>query len=167
MCNCDNCKGAEYCEAHDKEFEEVQKAVDELEERESELTQEEVDAGLGAFDDNDGPVDDDNGNETAVDSDDDNIVCVEDTPKERLYREITDLSEKIDKLESYLKRRNEDGVRLIVAAKLTDAQVYLLHKQLEVMNEYYNILCSRYSIFDVRKSEGAQGITSDVEIIKE
>ena len=62
------------------------------------------------------------------------------TAKERLAVEIKDLSEKIDKLSSFLKRRNEDGVRVIVEQRLTDAAVYLLHHQLEVMQEYYNVL---------------------------
>ena len=160
MCNCDECKGNEHCEAHDKEFEEVQKVAAEKDETWAkefvedlkegvniefkDFTQEEVNAGLKAFDD-----------EPTT------------TPKERLYDEIIDLGKKIDKLGSYLKGRNEDGVRLVVADRLTDAQEYLLHKQFEIMNEYYNILCSRYSIFDVKKVAGATGVTSAVEIVKE
>ena len=85
------------------------------------------------------------------------------TPKTRLANEIQDLANKIKKLESYLKGRNTDGVRLVVADRLTEAQVYLLGKQLEVMSEYYDILVSRYSIFDVKCVEDKW---PEVEIVK-
>lgn len=154
MCNCDECRGAEYCEAHDKEYEEMQKALAEATEKDGveELTQEEIDAGLKKFDEIDLEKE------------------AAETPsnvKTRLFDEIMDLGEKIDKLGRYLNGRNEDGVRHIIADRLTDAQVYLLHKQYDTMNEYYNILCSRYSIFDLKKPINAKGLTSAVEIVTE
>lgn len=124
------------CEAHSVEYEKIKGEVimdkTELKEdtvlvqEEGLLSQEEVDEGLKAFDE-------------------------QSTPKTRLEGEIRELSDKIDRLSGYLKRRDVDGVRLIVKDGLTDAAVYLLHHQLEVMQEYYNILCARYSIFDVKK----------------
>lgn len=73
------------------------------------------------------------------------------TPKERVYSEAAELRDKIDKLETFLRKRNLDGIKIIEEMKLTDAAVYLLYKQLDAMKEYYNILCARYSIFDTRK----------------
>ena len=73
------------------------------------------------------------------------------TAKERLYNEAMALSDKIEKLNSFLKQRDADGVRVVT--KLPGAQIYLLNKQLEVMEEYNNILVARYSVFDVKRGE--------------
>lgn len=153
MCNCEG-KGIEYCEAHDKEYVEMQEAlVEAMEKAEAEKpTQEEIDEGLKRFDEIDRKKE---------------AVETPSSAKTRLFDEIMDLSEKIDKLGHYLNGRNSDGVRYIIADRLTDAQVYLLHKQYDTMNEYYNILCSRYSIFDIRKPVGAKGLTSAVEMATE
>ena len=92
----------------------------------------------------------------------------ETTAKERLYNEIAQLSERIDKLAAYIRGRDENGIRNIIKDDLTDAQVYLLNTQLETMHQYYNILVARYSIFDVRRGEpGGLGITGAVRIVKE
>lgn len=155
MCNLNDCN-SELCEAYGEEYQDVAKTIEEFEGLQKDTilvsdenmpTQEEVDEGLAAFDESKGED-----NET--------------TPKERLYNEILNLGEKIDRLNRYLNGRDINGVRHIISDCLTDAQVYLLHKQLEVMNEYYNILCSRYSIFDVKKPANVKGLTSAVEIVK-
>ena len=75
------------------------------------------------------------------------------TAKERLYQEAVELREKIDRLENFLRKRNEDGIKIIETLKLTEAAIYLLCEQLETMKKYYNILCARYSIFDVKSEE--------------
>ncbi len=154
MCNRDENMGIEYYEAHDKEYEEMQEALAEaMEKAEAEKpTQEEIDEGLKRFDEIDREKE------------------AAETPsnaKTRLFDEIMDLSEKIDKLGHYLNGRNSDGVRYIIVDRLTDAQVYLLHKQYDTMNEYYNILCSRYSIFDIKRPVNTKGLTSVVEIVTE
>ena len=75
------------------------------------------------------------------------------TPKERLYIEINDLLEKINKLDAFMRKRDEDGIRVIQKMGLTEAAVYLMQKQLETEKELNDILVARYSIFDVKKGE--------------
>ena len=58
------------------------------------------------------------------------------TPKERVCSEAAELRDKIDKLETFLRKRNLDGIKIIEEMKLTDAAVYLLYKQLDAMKEY-------------------------------
>lgn len=75
------------------------------------------------------------------------------TPKERLYIEISDLLGKIDKLDAFMRKRDEDGIRVTQKMGLTEAAVYLMQKQLETEKELNDILVARYSIFDVKKGE--------------
>ena len=132
------------CEVNEKEYDEVSEILDTLDKSEvrDDITQKDVDEGLEVFE-------------------------VKSTPKDRLRHEIENLSEKIDKLNGYLRRRNEDGIRMTVVDKLTDAQVYLLNTQLEVMHQYYNILVARYSIFDVKSDEVEVGAADIVKIVEE
>ena len=74
------------------------------------------------------------------------------TPKERLYNEIIDLQDKIAKLDEFMRKRNEDGVRLTTALGISEAGLYLMQKQLELEKELNDILVARYSIFDVKKN---------------
>ena len=124
--------GIENCELGEKEYLEEQQGLNEVNHTENEevqegaeLTAEEVKEGLEAFDE-------------------------QSTPKSRLKTEIEELGTKIDKLHHFLNKRNEDGIRLTVALGFTEAQIFLMHEQVKVMEQYYNILVSRYSIFDVR-----------------
>jgi len=137
--------GTESCELGEKEYLEEQQGLNEVEHIEKEcaeegadLTAEEVKEGLEAFDE-------------------------PSTPKSRLRAEIEELGEKIDKLHHFLNKRNEDGVRVTVALRFTEAQTFLLHEQVKVMEQYYNILVSRYSIFDARVGNEV----GEVEIVKE
>lgn len=75
------------------------------------------------------------------------------TPKERLYIEINDLLERINKLDAFMRKRDEDGIRVTQKMGLTEAAVYLMQKQLETEKELNDILVARYSIFDVKKGE--------------
>ena len=75
------------------------------------------------------------------------------TPKERLYIEINDLLEKINKLDEFMRKRDENGIRLINKMGLTEAAVHLMGKQLELEKELNDVLVARYSIFDVKKGE--------------
>ena len=75
------------------------------------------------------------------------------TPKERLYIEINDLLERINKLDAFMKKRDENGVRVIQKMGLTEAAIHLMSKQLELEKELNDVLVARYSIFDVKKGE--------------
>ena len=75
------------------------------------------------------------------------------TAKERLHHEIYELSNRIDKLHSFLRKRDADGILMIKKLKFTDAQILLMSKQLEIMTELHDILSARYSIFDVKKED--------------
>lgn len=75
------------------------------------------------------------------------------TPKERLYIEINDLLERINKLDAFMKKRDENGVRVIQKMGLTEAAIHLMGRQLELEKELNDILVARYSIFDVKKGE--------------
>lgn len=75
------------------------------------------------------------------------------TAKERLYTEINDLQVKIEKLDSFLRKRDEDGVRMTVKLQLTEAQVWLMNKQLELEKDLNDVLVARYSIYDYKKGE--------------
>lgn len=75
------------------------------------------------------------------------------TPKERLYIEINDLLERINKLDAFMKKRDENGIRVIQKMGLTEAAIHLMSKQLECEKELNDILVARYSIFDVKKGE--------------
>lgn len=75
------------------------------------------------------------------------------TPKERLYNEIVELQDRIQKLEAFIKKRDEDGVRMTEKLKITEAGLHLMFKQLELMKELNDVLVSRYSIFDFKKGE--------------
>ena len=80
-------------------------------------------------------------------------MMAEATPKERLYVEINELLGRIEKLDAFMRKRDEDGVRMTQKLKLTDAAVYLMNKQLELEKELNDVLVARYSIFDVKKGE--------------
>lgn len=75
------------------------------------------------------------------------------TPKERLYIEINNLLERINKLDAFMKKRDENGVRVIQKMGLTEAAIHLMGRQLELEKELNDILVARYSIFDVKKGE--------------
>lgn len=75
------------------------------------------------------------------------------TPKERLYIEINDLLERINKLDAFMKKRDENGVRVIQKMGLTEAAIHLMSRQLELEKELNDVLVARYSIFDVKKGE--------------
>jgi hypothetical protein len=85
------------------------------------------------------------------------------TAKTRLYAEAYALVERIEKLESFLKRRNEDGVKLVDAMGLTSAQVLLMTKQVELEKKLYDVLVARLSIFDVRVTNVDTGKVEVVE----
>lgn len=149
MCNCENCNG-ELCEAHDKEYEEEMKAVNEYlaDSSEEELTQEDINAALVA-DLKDGV------NLLSDEEKRDVLEVVKGsllrTPKDRVIQEAADLSKKIDALHKYLKGYNSDGIRYIAADELPDATVYLLQEQEKAMVTYYNCLVARLSIWGTKK----------------
>lgn len=150
MCNCENYNG-ELCEAHDKEYEEEMKAVNEClaDSSSEEFTQEDINAALVA-DLRDG-IDllSDEEKKDILEVVKSSLLC---TPKERAIQEAEDLSKKIDALHSYLKGYNPDGVRHTKADGLPDATVYLLQEQEKAMVTYYNCLVARLSIWGVKKN---------------
>ena len=75
------------------------------------------------------------------------------TPKERLYNEILELQDRIGKLDEFMRKRNEDGVRMTTVLGITEAGLLLMQKQLELEKELNDILVARYSIFDFKKGE--------------
>jgi hypothetical protein len=75
------------------------------------------------------------------------------TPKERLYNEILDLQDRIGKLDEFMRKRNEDGIRLTTVLGISEAGLLLMQKQLELEKELNDILVARYSIFDFKKGE--------------
>lgn len=75
------------------------------------------------------------------------------TPKERLYNEILELQDKIGKLDEFMRKRNEDGVRMTTVLGITEAGLLLMQKQLELEKELNDVLVARYSIFDFKKGE--------------
>lgn len=149
MCNCENCN-SELCEAHDKEYEEEMKAVNEYlaDSSEEELTQEDINAALVA--------DLKDGVNFLSDEEKREILEIVKTsllrtPKDRAFQEADELSKKIDALHKYLKGYNVDGVRYIAADGLPDATVYLLQEQEKAMVTYYNCLVARLSIWGTKK----------------
>ena len=86
------------------------------------------------------------------------------TPKARLYAEALTLKDNIDKLSKFLRGYNKDGIRNVVALKLTDAQIFLIQHQLELEQELYDTLVARLSIFDVYRTEVSG---EEVEVVKE
>ena len=75
------------------------------------------------------------------------------TPKERLYNEILELQAKIEKLDEFMRKRNEDGVRVTTVLGISEAGLLLMQKQLELEKELNDVLVARYSIFDFKKGE--------------
>lgn len=75
------------------------------------------------------------------------------TPKERLYNEILELQDRIGKLDEFMRKRNEDGVRMTTVLGITEAGLLLMQKQLELEKELNDVLVARYSIFDFKKGE--------------
>jgi hypothetical protein len=75
------------------------------------------------------------------------------TPKERLYNEILDLQAKIEKLDEFMRKRNEDGIRITTVLGISEAGLLLMQKQLELEKELNDVLVARYSIFDFKKGE--------------
>ena len=73
------------------------------------------------------------------------------TPKERLYNEILELQERIGKLDEFMRKRNEDGIRMTTVLGISEAGLLLMQKQLELEKELNDILVARYSIFDFKK----------------
>ena len=64
-----------------------------------------------------------------------------------------DLLERINKLDAFMKKRDENGVRVIQKMGLTEAAIHLMSRQLELEKELNDVLVARYSIFDVKKGE--------------
>lgn len=75
------------------------------------------------------------------------------TPKERLYNEILELQARIGKLDEFMRKRNEDGVRMTTVLGISEAGLLLMQKQLELEKELNDVLVARYSIFDFKKGE--------------
>ena len=73
------------------------------------------------------------------------------TPKERLYNEILELQARIGKLDEFMRKRNEDGIRMTTVLGISEAGLLLMQKQLELEKELNDILVARYSIFDFKK----------------
>lgn len=155
MDNCENYNG-ELCEAHDKEYEEEMKAVNEYLANSSseEFTQEDINAALVA----------DLKNRVDLLSDEEKKEVLEvvknsllRTPKDRSVQEADELGKKIDELHKYLKGYNVDGVRYIAADGLPDATIYLLQEQEKAMVTYYNCLVARLSIWGIKKNNEEKG----------
>ena len=86
------------------------------------------------------------------------------TPKARLYAEAEELGNKIEALDKFLRMRDmKTGERNVVLKGITDAQLFLMQKQLELEKELYNILVARYSVFDVRVDDRENGTVKIVE----
>lgn len=75
------------------------------------------------------------------------------TPKERLYNEILELQDRISKLDEFMRKRNEDGIRMTTVLGISEAGLLLMQKQLELEKELNDVLVARYSIFDFKKGE--------------
>ena len=155
MCNCEN-RNSELCEAHDKEYEEEMKAMNEYlaDSSEEEFTQEDINAALVA--------DLKNGVNFLSDEEKRDVLEVVKnsllrTPKDRVVQEAGDLSKKIDALHKYLKGYNSDGIRYVAADELPDAMVYLLQEQEKAMVTYYNCLVARLSIWGTKKVNEEMG----------
>lgn len=149
MHDCENYNG-ELCEAHDREYEEETKAVNEYlaDSSEEELAQEDINAALVA--------DLKEGVDFLSDEEKREVLEVVKssllrTPKDRAILEAEDLSKKIDALHKYLKGYNSDGIRYVAADELPDATVYLLQEQEKAMVTYYNCLVARLSIWETKK----------------
>ena len=152
----------EYNEIHSKEYEEEQMAIAEYQEAcdSGEIpvepedyipTQEEVnDALLYDLRDNVGTMSDAQKGflKQLIDE-----VMAAATPKERLYNEILELQGRIGKLDEFMRKRNEDGIRLTSVLGISEAGLLLMQKQLELEKELNDILVARYSIFDFKKGE--------------
>jgi chromosome segregation ATPase len=150
----------EYNEIHAKEYEEEQMAIAEVQAAYDEApadledyipTQEEInDALLYDIRDNIGTMSDAQKGylKQLVDE-----TMAASTPKERLYNEILELQDRISKLDEFMRKRNEDGVRLTQALRISEAGLLLMQMQLEKEKELNDILVARYSIFDVKKGE--------------
>ena len=77
-----------------------------------------------------------------------------DTPKARLFAEAAEVYERVEKLRAFLNKRDmTTGNKVVELMGLTEGQIYLMHKQLDAMMEYHDILCARISIFDARKGQ--------------
>ena len=140
----------EYCENHQKEYEEQQAAMEEIiAEEPTAISVEEENYALIC------DLRDRYSTFTPEQIESVKQIALEgpESPKDRLYVEALELKDKIDKLDAFLRKRNVDGVKIIEELKLTDAAIYLLYKQFDVMKEYYNILCARYSVFDIKKED--------------
>ena len=154
MCNCENHQ-AELCEAYDKEYEAQVEALREYNEylmtssneiEEREVTQEEMnDCLLNSLKEDVNTFTDEQKNELRKIADE---LC--ESAKDRVIQEATELGQRIEKLHKFLKGYNDDGVRYIVAAKLTDAMVLLMQQQEDAMTKYYNCLVARLSIWDAK-----------------
>lgn len=75
------------------------------------------------------------------------------TPRERLYNEILELQSRIGKLDEFMRKRNEDGIRMTTVLGISEAGLFLMQKQLELEKELNDVLVARYSIFDFKKGE--------------
>ena len=75
------------------------------------------------------------------------------TPKECLYNEILELQDRISKLDEFMRKRNEDGIRMTTVLGISEAGLLLMQKQLELEKELNDILVARYSIFDFKKGD--------------
>jgi hypothetical protein len=80
-------------------------------------------------------------------------VMAASTPKERLYNEILELQARIEKLDEFMRKRNEDGIRMTTVLGISEAGLLLMQKQLELEKELNDVLVTRYSIFDFKTHE--------------
>lgn len=79
----------------------------------------------------------------------------EESAKARVYAEASTIYNNCERLKKFLNGWTKDGIRNVEAMRLTQAQQYLMHKQLELMQEYYNVLVARLSVWDVKVKENS------------